>query len=109
MTKFTLLIKNKDGSPYWTDYFETKADLNAWLAEEQKRPYWKKDFVVDVIDDSAAVEEIEKKAKENLEANQKKAADLQASIKDALQKKPKTIAECAAMLELICEHLGIKA
>jgi hypothetical protein len=55
MTKFNLIIKNADGSIYWTENFNSKRELNGWLNEEKTRPYWKKEFTTEIIDNSDAI------------------------------------------------------
>ena len=40
----TLTINKADGSPYWTQEFNYTTECNAWLAEEQTRPYWDPTF-----------------------------------------------------------------
>ena len=46
----TLEIKNADLSHYWTAYFNSQEECDKWLEEEKSRPYWKEDFIVEVID-----------------------------------------------------------
>lgn len=45
-----LEIKNADGTPYWTEHFNNRQEGDRWLATEQTRPYWKKDFTFQFID-----------------------------------------------------------
>jgi hypothetical protein len=36
----TLTIFRKDGTVYWTENFNDTASAQAWITEEQTRPYW---------------------------------------------------------------------
>jgi hypothetical protein len=45
-----LVIKQADGSVYWTEHFNLLSDLNKWLNEERNRPYWKQDFTTEMTD-----------------------------------------------------------
>lgn len=45
MQRLKLKIKKSDGSIYWTTYFSSMDALNAWVAEEQTRPYWDPTYV----------------------------------------------------------------
>ena len=43
-----LTITYADGSPYWTEHFNTEEELNSWLSVEKTRPYWKEEFVCNI-------------------------------------------------------------
>lgn len=107
MRKFELVIKNADGSVYWTEGFDSRLDLNTWLKEEKSRPYWKKNFVVEELDNSKAVEKAEAATEAARAAFEEKAKLTREEIKAMVQKKPKTVAEAVALLEKIVEHLGL--
>lgn len=107
MRNFELIIKHPDGQVYWKENFDTKVELNRWLANEKLQPYWKKDFIVEVVDNSAAVEAEKKRIENEIKQEQQKVQDRIEAIKDDLKKKPKTIAEVVLLLEKIAEHLGI--
>lgn len=47
---FKLIINKKDGSPYWTEHFNSEAELNKWLTEEKTRKYWNKDYTTQILD-----------------------------------------------------------
>jgi hypothetical protein len=53
----TLEIKKADGSSYWTEIFNTKAECDKWIAEEKTRTYWNPGFVVLVDDKTSEVDE----------------------------------------------------
>lgn|SRR5678816_1265964 len=47
---FRLIIKYQNGDVYWRESFNSMAELNAWLAEERTRSYWKEEFTTEVQD-----------------------------------------------------------
>lgn len=49
---FQLVIKRPDGSIYWTEYFNSMAELNRWLEQEKTRDYWKSDYTTEIKDNS---------------------------------------------------------
>lgn len=53
----TLTIFRADGSVYWTEYFNDRASAQAWLAEEQTRPYWDPGFTYTITEPSAPTAE----------------------------------------------------
>jgi hypothetical protein len=55
-----LNIYNEDGSLYWKAHFNNEEDLARWLEEEKTRPYWNKNFKIDI-------EEIKLLSKEEIE------------------------------------------
>ena len=48
-----LTIKKANGDVYWVERFKSVAEKDAWLANEQKRPYWRNDFTIEVVDKTA--------------------------------------------------------
>jgi hypothetical protein len=108
-------LKILDGKKLFSSQvFETKKDLNLWLAEEKTRTYWTKEFTFEIVDNSKAVDEKRARAKAEFEAAQldveKKQAQRQAvaaEIREAIDKKPKTVAEAVALLGKIADYLGI--
>lgn len=113
MTKFELKIKNPDGSPYWLERFNSKADLNRWLKEEQTRPYWKKDFQVEVVDNTEALAKIEADARAAAEAEdqaqKKKRKEARQAVKAFREKPTKTVADLVKLLEALIEVIDLKA
>lgn len=107
MRRFEIVIRNADASERWREGFDSKKDLNAWLNEEKTRPYWKKEFTTEILDNTAAV----KAAEDALKAAVKAADDTnkanRADIKKLREKKDKTLADAVALLEKIVDHLGI--
>lgn len=94
-----LVISKGDGTHYWTEHFKTKDELDLWLAEEQTRKYWEKDFSWVITDLSLKKEEIDRIAKQRKDREDafKKAKDdivkitpadlkTQAGIEDAIMK-----------------------
>jgi tRNA A37 threonylcarbamoyladenosine modification protein TsaB len=51
----TLVIKQKNGELYWKEQFQNKAQADKWLDEEKTRPYWKKSFEVEMIEEAPQV------------------------------------------------------
>lgn len=105
MVKLTIL--NADESLYWQMTTNTREECDAWLAEEQTRPYWKEDFIVQIDDQSAAAAAA---AAANQTAMEQKIADYQ-SRSDALKvlkaKETLTSEEMTQCLKLIMSQLGI--
>ena len=52
---YKLEILNPDGSVYWTEHFNDEASANAWLTEEQTRPYWNSEFTHTLSDVSEPI------------------------------------------------------
>lgn len=48
----TLNIKNGDGSDYWTEYFNSQEECDAYLVREQARSDWQKDRAHEAIDNT---------------------------------------------------------
>ena len=53
----TLTIYN-GSSVYWTEYFNDVASCNAWIDEEQTRPYWNPSYTWVIVDNTPTPEEI---------------------------------------------------
>jgi hypothetical protein len=51
----TLTIKRQDGSTYWTEYFNSQPECDAWIAEEQTRSYWDKTYTYASVDNTPPV------------------------------------------------------
>lgn len=49
---FNLIIYKEDGSVYWSEYFDSRNELNKWLDVEKTRHYWDSKFTHQVIDNS---------------------------------------------------------
>lgn len=43
-------ILKGDGSSYWTMQTNTRTEMDAWISEEQTRPYWKPDFTFEITE-----------------------------------------------------------
>ena len=101
---FTLVVKNPSGQVYVTETFETKEALDKWLAVEQSRPYWQKDFQVEIIDKTA-----EAQAQQAAEAASRQAraagalarATLLQEISTLAQKKNRTLIETNDLVDKI--------
>ena len=52
----TLTILNADGSLYWTEYFNDIASAQAWIADEQTRPYWVATRTYTIVDNTPVVD-----------------------------------------------------
>lgn len=108
MTNFQLVIKNADGSPYWTEYFQTKKDLNIWLDEEKTRKYWRKDFIVEIVDNSEAVAKAEKDALDALKVQQDKKELLISDLKKFKKTKKPSADEIQQAILNILALIGIQ-
>lgn len=53
MSRLTIL--RADGSTYWVEHFDDRAFADAWLAEEQTRPYWDPAWSVSIVDEAPSL------------------------------------------------------
>lgn len=95
---FELIIKFADGTVYWRERFISLYYLNRWLSVEQTRPYWKQEFVTEIVDHTPpppTQEELDARAALKLQINTLKArvkalatqSDLTAAeVKEAIMK-----------------------
>ena len=112
MRAFQLIIyKKENGAVYWTEGFDTEKDLKVWLKDEQSRPYWKKEFKVEVVDNTEAIKEADKKRAEELkaieESEKQKRQETRALIKAFKEKPSKTIADVVKVLDLVLKKLDL--
>lgn len=111
MSPFELIIKNSDGSVYWTERFPTQDSLNKWLNDEQSRPYWKKDFQIEYVDNTEAIALKEKQLENERDAieneQREKSIAMRAAVKTFRDKPSKTIADVAKLLDMIIDKLGL--
>lgn len=101
-----LVIKNKDGSVYWTEHFNNHGDCDQWLNEEKTRKYWKKEFTTEVVDMTPLPP-----TKEELDERQAKQERIQALRDKHAAMKPSdidTIVEMRQALFELHQILGIK-
>jgi hypothetical protein len=108
MTNFELIIKNPDGSKYWSEGFQTKIELNKWLKEEQSRPYWKKGFTFEIIDNTEAIKEIERERKEKQEAVFKEIERARGELKKFREIPSPDLSAVVAALNQVLDLLGIE-
>jgi hypothetical protein len=103
-----LIIKNPDGSVYFRMFFNSVAEKNAWLKEEQTRPYWKSDFQLEVIntikEEQAKRDAIKKEFDDREEARKA----LKVILKDLKKSPPKTVADVNQVLLAIVDWLEVK-
>lgn len=100
----TINITDGKGKPYWTEYFQTRPEAARWLNTEQSRPYWQKDFSVEILDDT---EEREKAQAEYESAQKQKRDEARALIKAFKDKPSKTIADVVKVLQLVLQKLDL--
>lgn len=102
----TLKIFNPDQTPYWTCYFNTIEEKDAWLAEEETRPYWNPEFTLQVLDNTAQeqaqIEADRAAAAQAEEAQQARIAQLN-TLKG---KNPLTADDMQLIVSLMIEQLG---
>lgn len=112
MTKFNLFIKTAKGELYWTENFEDRKALDRWLAKAKTEPAWKKDFVVEIQDNTAAIEQFEAERKSRIEAEElaekQKRQDARAAVKVFKEKPSKTVADVVKLLEVLIDVLDLK-
>ena len=108
MTKFELVIKTPKGEVYWTERFESKADLNKWLTLLPSQPYWTKDFTTEIIDNSAEVEKAEQEAKAKVEAERARQLEIREDLRKLRDTPPKTVAELAQAFDKVLTFFGIE-
>lgn len=101
---FNLIIYKPDGSIYWKDYFNTRAESEKWLAVEQTRDYWNKDFTHELIDNSQSKQELEQREEAKILREQERKAKRNAirGIKNA-----NNIAQLKAGLIELIKYLDI--
>jgi hypothetical protein len=96
----TLVIKYANGEVYFVQVFNTLQEAQDWLSLEQKRTYWKKDFIVEIVDKTQEIKDYETanelKIKKQLE-DEKTAKDSLAAVDF---KKIKTVDDVVKVLEL---------
>lgn len=107
MARFELQIKNKKGVVIWTEPFDTRKELNRWLANADKKYSDQKEFKVDIIDNSEAIEREEQERKLALEAEIKRNADARAVLSEFVKKDKVTVAEAFEALKLVIDRLGL--
>lgn len=101
MAIYEITIRRADGSLYWADGFNSKAEAEKWLAVERTRPYWDESFTVEHIDraqeyaDQAAANEAARIAREQARLQKKAQAK---AIKDKPNKNQKDLEDLVAML-----------
>lgn len=102
----TLTILNPDNTVYWTECFNTREENDRWLAEEQTRPYWNPDFIVQITDNTA---ELQAQAQVVL-AEQAASAQAQQDRVDQLNalktKNPLTSEDIQTIISLMLQQLG---
>jgi len=107
MRKFELTILKGDGEKYWFEGFDSERELTKWLEAEKSRPYWSKEFKVEIVDNSKIFED---KAKAEAEAAEEARAErerVKAEFKEFREKPGKGIQDCVAMLEKLVDYFGL--
>lgn len=94
---------------YWQQSFESLALLNGWLAEERKRPYWKKVYTTEIIDNSAAYLQREKAMKDALDAALKKQKAFKKDLKEFLKIENATVSDCQKAIAKVIQYFEIDA
>lgn len=107
MRKFELKIFHADQTIYWEQGFDSEAELEKWLAEEQTRPYWRKDFIVEKTDNSLQVEQEKEAERVKAEEAFQKQVDLKAEILEIKNKKNKTLEDLSEGFEKLLELMGV--
>lgn len=102
---YVVTIKNTDQSLYWKEEFYDKATGDKWLNEEKSRPYWIKDFIVEILDDSQ--KEVDRINAENaaLAANESARRARIQQIKSLKEKPSKNQKDLEEILGLLIDHV----
>lgn len=76
---FELVILKPDGTKYWTACFNTRAEAEAWVKEEQTRSYWSAKFTFTITDKTPPKPTTAELAEQK--ANEKKRLDAKERLK----------------------------
>lgn len=98
-----LKILNPDGSLYWREHFNDEESALKWLEEEKTRKYWNEKFTHSLVFLGPTPEEIEQR-KQSISAAKEARNLIRRTIKDG-KGKAKTVAQAAALLDLIIDLL----
>lgn len=102
-----LKILNADGSTYWTTVTNSKEESDKWLVEEQKRPYWKKEFTIEIEDKTEEYEEQVEEAKKKMEQAIKDRSSRLTALLTLKKKQSLSSKETSECLSMILDHLEI--
>lgn len=102
---FKLTIKRADGTTYWIERFNRRVDLDAWLADEQTRPYWDSDFTTEIEDITPPVDAAAEAARAAREARRNA---LTAKFKTLTPADVNNIAKIQPLFLELLEILGLK-
>jgi hypothetical protein len=105
MVKLTIL--KPDGSHYWCEHFNSRAECDKWLAQETTRPYWKVDFTYSIEDNSEEMEQQALARQAEFEAKKEESDQLKADLLQLSQKQDWTLKDARASIEKIMKHLGL--
>lgn len=97
-----IIILKGDGSHYWTMQTNTRAEMDAWIATEQTRSYWKSDFtfaITEIVTPEPSAEELARRV-----ALLQKRSDLKSLVKSDMT----NISDVKDAILKILEVLNIK-
>lgn len=102
---YVITIKNPDQSLYWKEEFYDKATGDQWLNEEKTRAYWKKDFIVEILDESQKEMDRINAEKAALAANEVVRRSRIQRIKSLKDKPSKSAKDLEDLLNLLVDHV----
>lgn len=110
-----LTITRPDGSIYWTEHFNSQAECNNWLTEEQTRPYWgntkdgksKEVWAWTIVDLSPSQSQIDAQ-KATADAIKAKMASAISAVSTFDKTAVKSLPDLADAIDNILKILGVK-
>lgn len=102
-----LIIKEVDGSVYWTECFDAAAAAEAWLKEEQSRPYWVEGRTFEIVDNSKEEKAKKDAADKAAQARALVVSEAASAIRKHRSRRDRTLAEANDLLDQIINYLGI--
>lgn len=106
---FILNVKNPDGTTYIKETFEDKVSLDKWLDTEQKRPYWNKEFLTEIIDKTkeSQDEEVRQEAEKLARSERISAMKILGDEINILAAKKRSADETEELVNKIVQYLGL--
>lgn len=101
----TVTIKRADGSEYFKSYFNSLADAEKWIAEEKTRPYYQKEFTVEVDDKTAEAQAVDQAISDQVKAAEDRKKAIRQRLRDFDLSRINTLAELKLVLKEILDIL----
>lgn len=107
MNAFELKIYKPNGDLHWQMYFDTEKEMKNWIRDEESRPYWKKEFRLEIIDNREKIAAYEKEKQAFALQLVDKKDKAQKALKAFKKKKDKTLEDCIDAIEKIAEYINM--